>query len=177
MIENLEDIFRKVIREELHRYNCREVKSVYLCGAIDFVSEKETSNWRNEATKKLNDLGIYVYDPCFASTIHNTLTIVREDLSRIKKSDVLLVNFSNENVNACGTSMEIRQAYEWGKHIVAFVGERGIHNVPRWLKFHAVITKHLDKAIEYIDGINHRRRVDGVNLHVDEEKEDKKDGK
>lgn len=171
---NLEETIRRIFQEELSNFYAKEVKAVYLCGAMDYLSDKEMGEWRDYATKKLKEKSIIVYDPRYISTVSNKRTTVVEDLTRIDKSDVVLVNFSQKFVNSSGTSMEIfYQSKIREKIVVLFTGDdREVHDLPIWISvFSPVVVKDIDKALDYIFGLNDRH------IKREDKKDDKKDEK
>lgn len=129
--------------------------TVYLAGAIDRVSAEYATGWRQKAKRILREVGLDVIDPTEGkeleredvnTTLYTPAEIVETDLRAIERSDVLLVEMSRDDIPYIGTSMEIRQAYVWGKKIVVWGNPTSY-----WVRYHAdYICEGLDEAIEWI---------------------------
>jgi len=123
---------------------------VYLCGPINGLVGDEPKVWRNQAKEWLcfetldpmrRDYRGRELDPGIAQEI------VEGDIKDIAECDVLLVMFDKPSV---GTSMEVRDAWRDGKHIV-IVDQSGKPLSP-WLIYHAhYITPSLRSACDYIN--------------------------
>lgn len=97
------------------------MKTVYLAGAINGLSYKEATNWRDKASSELTLKGYNVLDPMRGKTalsnkpiikdselIYKPEHILRRDLWDIKHSDIIIANL--ENLMAypmIGTLMEL----------------------------------------------------------------------
>lgn len=130
------------------------MKSIYLAGKIEGLSEKEAMSWRlavkneleyNDKICKVN-CPKYEYDDC------NNLLWDR-DYFLLDNSDILLVNFNYDNDSPfLGTSMEIGRAFYQRKPIIIFSTKEWVHK-NKTLKYHAsAIVKTIDDAIDIIKG-------------------------
>jgi nucleoside 2-deoxyribosyltransferase len=132
------------------------VKTVYLCGGINGLSDAECKGWRDEATRALIPAGFFVLDPMTrdyrGTEADNARTIVHGDLFDIMRSDVLLVNAVRPS---WGTAMEVGFAFRPNgmhrKTVIAF-------NVPAkpspWLVYHCDrLFPTLAEALEYVKGL------------------------
>jgi hypothetical protein len=129
------------------------VKTVYLCGGINGLSDADARDWREAAKAGLgrpNLFGMFaVIDPMArdyrgreAGAEHE---IVAGDLADIAAADVLLVNACRPS---WGTAMEIRHAFTIGKKVVVFGA--GPRPSP-WLVYHATeVVPDLADAVGYL---------------------------
>jgi len=127
-------------------------KTIFLSGPMRGMPRDEALAWREEAIKLLSakfDV-IHAYR---GREKHETfsdprLAIIR-DKSDILKSDLILVNCSNENMSMIGTSMEILFAFSHDKPVIAF---GGAHPNDYWLNYH-IHTREtsLDAACDLIN--------------------------
>lgn len=102
---------------------------IYLAGAMGCYEETnlEAYEWRNKATERfkefsddcycVNPMDYYVYNDNYSKTPSE---IMRFDLRKIKKSDVVLVNLKDLD-KSIGTSDEILYAYLNGIPIIGFI--------------------------------------------------------
>jgi nucleoside 2-deoxyribosyltransferase len=124
------------------------VRTVYLCGGINGLSDAECKDWRAEATAALAPT-FRVLDPMRRDyrgrETENVEAIVNGDLNDIKASDVVLANAAHPS---WGTAMEVRAAFVLGRLIVAF----GAPEKPSpWLVFHCDrMFPTLAAALEYL---------------------------
>jgi nucleoside 2-deoxyribosyltransferase len=125
------------------------VRTVYLCGGINGLSDAECKDWRAEATAALAPT-FRVLDPMRRDyrgrEVENVAAIVRGDLADIAAADVVLVNAARPS---WGTAMELVYARLIG------LGEIVAFNVPAnpspWLEYHChwqFVT--LAAALEYL---------------------------
>ena len=85
------------------------MKTIYLAGPMDFVSEQNMTKWRDTATKKLQPYGYKTLDPV-RRPHHHKLTnkeIFNLDMIDIKDSDLLLVDCRDLKVPTFGTPCEV----------------------------------------------------------------------
>lgn len=120
----------------------------YLCGGINGLSDGECRDWRKDATAQLRTV---VLDPMArdyrGAEDENVEAIVQGDLADIQASKYLLVNATRPS---WGTAMELVYARQWGKRVVAFVGEGA--RVSPWLRHHSSeIHPTLEAAIAAIN--------------------------
>ncbi len=125
---------------------------IYLCGPIHMISHHEAKEWRSIAKKRLSDK-FELLDPMRRnfrdSELLSANEIVQFCLQDIKDADIILVNYSKASI---GTSMEIREAYQQGKFIIAFTprDEPGFEISP-WMLYHCTrIVKGFDTALKYL---------------------------
>jgi nucleoside 2-deoxyribosyltransferase len=103
--------------------------TVYLAGPIENVSTEEATNWREEAAKYLNELGVLVCDPNRLWVLNekqrgnlsvaDEADIVDVDLSAVRTVDALFV-WCDKNTRMCGTYIEVGVALEHGKTIAFY---------------------------------------------------------
>jgi nucleoside 2-deoxyribosyltransferase len=126
----------------------------YLGGAIDKVDPEFSIGWRKKATAVLEPLykiidptaGKDLYAPGVNTDVYTPAQIVETDLDAIRKSDILLVEISRDDIPYHGTSMEIVYGRLWGKDIIVWGGCRSY-----WVRYHADhIFDTLEEAVEYI---------------------------
>ena len=103
-------------------------RTVYLCGPMEAISEKDARQWRDVATHLLNLADIKTLDPC--RRIHNFTgremkRIFELDLRDIRESDIVLVNLNLMfEKPSHGTAQEMFYAHHvLGKPVIAFKHE------------------------------------------------------
>lgn len=124
------------------------MKTTYLCGGINGLSDADCRDWR-EVAKEL--LKTETLDPMRrdyrGKEDESVDEIVSGDLQDIAGSDFILVNAIRPS---WGTAMEIIYARFDKKMIVAFVGDS---RVSPWLRFHCdQILTTVESACEWING-------------------------
>jgi hypothetical protein len=109
------------------------MKTVYLCGGINGLSDTECNLWRGQATRLLstryNVLNPMVRD-ARGKEIELYADVVVGDLRDIGSSDCLLVKADRPS---WGTAMKIVYARQYGKIIVLFAA---LDNMSPWLRYH-----------------------------------------
>lgn len=161
------------------------IKLLYLAGYMDYRGEDTAPiKWRQKITKASDKNGIDVINPFLipkvpagAKYIKRTACVER-DKKYIEWADAVLADFTREDINSIGTSMEVKHAWDNGKMVVAFVGKR--ENIPLWLEYHCTaVFESPEQALTYI--VNHNRRQaagkEEEMLQFSEEEEDKKGDK
>lgn len=129
------------------------MKTVYLCGGINGLSDADAKDWREEAKAALQTM-FNILDPMRrdfrGQEEQNASAIVNSDKFDIKRSQIILVNAVRPS---WGTAMELAYARAdiHYKLIVAF-------NVPAkpspWLAYHCDrMCPTLAEALEYVRGI------------------------
>jgi hypothetical protein len=124
------------------------MRTVYLCGGINGLSDDMCNNWRDRATERLVET-FDVLNPMRRDYRGKedgaTKEIVEGDYEDIDNSDIVLVNASRPS---WGTAMEMHQSYQAGKKVVTVCNIAGISP---WVKYHShIIFADLDAAISYI---------------------------
>lgn len=117
---------------------------VYLCGPIFGCTDEECKDWRQEfKTKYPNSIDPMERD--FRGNDQNSYQeIVDLDKRDIRRSDVILVNYTKPSV---GTSMEIYYAWTLGKSIIIWLSKNT--PVSPWIRYHSTtFVSSLDAAIE-----------------------------
>lgn len=123
------------------------MKTLYLCGGINGLSDVDAKGWREQATAALTER-FAVRDPMARDyrrrEAENVDAIVDGDLADIRACDVLLVNASRPS---WGTAMEVYFAHSVGRYVVAF----GAGPSPSpWLVRHShFIAGDLNAAIDH----------------------------
>lgn len=84
---------------------------VYLAGAIDLISKKDSKNWRDSVKETLLSKGISTYDPrgAFSVNLHSkddVKMLVNINHFVLKRSDYVLFLF-NPRYNSIGTPIEL----------------------------------------------------------------------
>ncbi len=129
---------------------------VYLAGNIDFVSFDQASNWRTEATKRLEAKGFRVFNPMSkykSAEDYNKLSSVEifyDDISMIENSDILLVNFTDEG--GFGTPFEIGYFFAFAGDVYGCVGDK-YKNHPFVLESFDKLFDSTEAAIGFVEGI------------------------
>lgn len=128
-------------------------RAVYLGGSIyGKKSFEDANNWRLEAAKRLEAAGYVALNPLrdkVPGMDYNCDFIVERDLDDIRQATTLIVEMNTPGVPIAGTSMEIRQAHEWGKRIILWGdANKGSH----WLQYHASAwVPTLDAALKLLN--------------------------
>ena len=100
------------------------MRTIYLAGPMENVTEAEAKGWRDVATSILYPHGIKTLDP--TRRLHQDdkkamRRIFELDLRDIRESDIILVNLNNPTMAKNGTAMEVFYAsYVLRKPVVAF---------------------------------------------------------
>ena len=128
------------------------MKKIFFAHGIDDLTEKQILYNTKEITALLQELEFNVISgyennkslPKNCSLEEKSKIIVEKDLSDLKESDLLLVDYSIPNRNYIGCTFEIAYAFFWKKTIIVYVGNSG--NANRiFLQYHAT---HICNDIE-----------------------------
>jgi nucleoside 2-deoxyribosyltransferase len=148
------------------------IKVIYLSGPMDHLTTENNnpalsmSIWRDKAEAYFNRYKVDVINPIRVPTDINARWIVRGDKMSIKKSDAILVNFSQvgkpgvngEIVMACGTIMEIHFAYQLGKPVVVYDTGREYDELSVWLRYHStILCKTQLEAMQWLVSLNDKK--------------------
>lgn len=122
------------------------MKTVYLCGGINGLTDAQCNDWRAHAKQHLN---AHTLDPMRRDyrgrEAESVNEIVYGDIDDIHASDIVLVNAMRPS---WGTAMEIVYAFKCGRRIVSVAQEP----ISPWLRFHSTrIFPTLAEAIECIN--------------------------
>lgn len=125
---------------------------IYLAGACKYENDEGLS-WREELKNNWEDqdLGIHLINPLdyfrYSENWHqNEKQVKQYYFSRIRKSDVLLVNLNNSD-SSCGTCQEVQYAIDHEIPVIGF----GHENVYNWLTIDCqCIFDSAEEAMEYI---------------------------
>lgn len=139
----------------------RNKVSCYLGGKMGGLTYEEMNSWRREVLWALCDAaenvgsGIEVINPVRYFNFEekrqqNEVEVMKFDLSKVKKCDILLVNAKGLNTSI-GTCIEIYEAYKQEIPVLTFGDSDDYENLHPWIK--CCITRH-DKnfmdTVEYI---------------------------
>lgn len=128
------------------------MKTIYLCGGINGLSDSECKDWRERVKSVLGDK-YRILDPMRRdyrgkeeSHMHEIVTLDKED---IDASDIVIANATRPS---WGTAMEILYAFERGKSVASVVESK---TISPWLKFHssAGLFDSLDTVIRDLKGM------------------------
>jgi hypothetical protein len=128
---------------------------------MDWCSEEEASEWRQDASRELYKCDIETLNPMDRSDFKENTAgpqsslpdLVEEDKIDIEMSDVILVNYTKISV---GTSMEILLAWQKHKRVIVVTPE-GMELSP-WLHYHTHNIVHdMQSAYDLI--IEFKRRI------------------
>lgn len=125
------------------------MKTVYLCGAINGMSDEEATSWRKTAVYDLR--GQYtILDPMTrdyrGKEAENVEAIVHGDLEDINNSDVLLVRADRPS---WGTAMEVFYAHQQSKRVVVFGVDP--ERLSPWLRYHSTeVFQTLPEALSHL---------------------------
>lgn len=124
------------------------MKTVYLCGGINGLSDDECRNWRETTKQALSACFIFL-DPMRrdyrGQEAESVNEIVHGDIADIQASDIILANATKPS---WGTAMEIRFAFTAGKVILAVA----VPPISPWLAYHSSggIVPSLESAIDHL---------------------------
>jgi len=139
-------------------------ETVYLAGPIDGLHYDQAAGWRQDAQDRLEELGFKVYNPmsgkeCLAGkvikaseykdkgVIFRKDAIVKMDLSRIRWSDIVLINFNTPTLSG-GTLVEVGFATALNKIIIAIINDTSYTHA--FVTENAIVVNDLEEAIEII---------------------------
>lgn len=123
------------------------MKTIYLSGAIDGISDEEIHGWREHARKLLWSW-FKISDPSTPLKVGQPdADIVACDLIEIENSDIILVRAHKPS---WGTAMEIFYAHRAGKRVIVF-GVEDKDKMSFWLRHHShEVYRTLDEAASHI---------------------------
>jgi len=132
---------------DVHIKESKMKKTIYLCGGINGLSDKDCTDWREYCKDRLKDSHLFL-DPMrrdYRGKEDDSATkIVLGDLADINKSDILLVNALKPS---WGTAMEVHYAFNAHKEIITIVEGK----ISPWLRYHShSIFSSFDEALDYI---------------------------
>lgn len=125
------------------------MKTVYLCGGINGLSDVQCKDWRETVKCELNGKFNFL-DPMRrdyrGKEVDSVNEIVEGDMADISASDILLVN---ANKPSWGTAMETYAAFVSRKHyVIAFCDN---DKPSPWLVYHThKLVKSLEKAVSLL---------------------------
>lgn len=105
-------------------------KTVYLSGGIEGLTWEESNAWREYFVYTLENMStrLHVFNPNSHFTMDDLkkhksdpAEVMEYDLHRLRKSDVVVVNFNN--VKSLGTMAEIAIAYEHRIPIIGYTND------------------------------------------------------
>lgn len=140
---------------------------VYLGGPIRGLTYEDAIGWRNDAIKRLGDIGISCYSPMrnkekiagvdkIGDSYENlkgysSKEIFERDKFEVVNSDILLFNFLNKKVSIIGSLFELAWGHLLGKYCVVVVDKDSIYAKHPFVKESAsIMFEDLDEAIDYI---------------------------
>jgi nucleoside 2-deoxyribosyltransferase len=131
--------------------------TVYLCGAMEGLTEEQAKVWRETATTLLNQKGINVLDPTRRKKFHDqpfshnlSRRIVSSDFWDIDKSKVILVNLKERNEGKCwGSISEITYAWMKNKVIILILEDEYYH--PFLETFYTEKYGNLEEALSAVE--------------------------
>jgi len=114
---------------------------VYFARGVDDLSEAAVLGIGARIARALASHGIEVLDPVAELATRarkpTTKEIVEHDLSRLRRSDAVLMDMSIAHRNYIGCSCELVYAHLWRIPAVVYVGRSG-NQRRHWLRYHAV---------------------------------------
>ena len=135
---------------------------IYECGKMSGLSFDEMNNWRVNMKVALMQIAensgcnVTVVNPVDYYNLQEVkhqseLEIMNYDLSRVKKSDLLVVNLEGLDTSI-GSIIECYEAYKSGIPVLAFGSDEDYENLHPWIK--CCITRHDKNYRECINYIN-----------------------
>jgi nucleoside 2-deoxyribosyltransferase len=140
---------------------------VYTAGAMEHVSNIDMNKWREYSANFLDDFDIRCLHPTRRTPIHdqeadddistyNKLKrITYQDMADIKRSHVILADLRDSMPGKkWGTVMEVAQAYQWDKIIIALVDPDQFKHPFIYTyatEVHYDLQDALDAVVEYYD--------------------------
>ena len=130
------------------------METIYLCGGIHGLSDKECKDWRAEVKNKLK--GKYKFlDPMRRDYRGKedlfVNEIIQKDKNDIECSNIVLVNATSPS---WGTAMEVFYAHSLGKIVIVFnIGDL----TSPWLRYHSIcgfdtLKEAIKKLESYLEG-------------------------
>jgi len=125
------------------------LKTIYLCGPMDQVTQECSISWRKRATSQLNEKGIAVEDPTDRINLPNDI-LVEGDKKAIRNSQCVLA-YAPKGIPFVGTSMEIFYASQVLGIPVVVWGEGNGTNPSPWIDVHSThVCETLSEALNVI---------------------------
>lgn len=128
---------------------------IYLAGAMSGLSFEEMSSWRLDVINRVkriypNDYKVRVVNPVdyynFKEVLHQSeLEVMKFDLNKVKKSDLVIVNMEHLNTSI-GTIVECYEAHKNDIPVLAFGSDELYGNLHPWIQ--CCITRHDPKIAD-----------------------------
>lgn len=130
---------------------------VYYCRAMDGVDKGLISNEYNLVHKLLNEKGYDLVNDFNNSslemlpiTAENSEIVVKNNISDLKNSDIVIINISIPNHSYIGCIGEMIYAKQMGIKVITIVGESG-NDKHFWTLYHSdIIVNSLQDAINIL---------------------------
>lgn len=127
-----------------------DIKTVYLAGRIDAVSDKIRRGWRTEAIHQLK--GYKVISPLDVSPKCSDQEMFNTALSNIQKCDIILADIRYLERENTGTAAELMYAWTLNKRIIGWYAHTDI-KLPRRVFMNALVKEQYNGLQEALDAI------------------------
>ena len=141
--------------------------TVYLGGSIRGLSYEEAIKWREEASKRLSDVGIKSLSPMRNKGLINDEQKITNSYDNLKgysskdlfmrdkfdviRSDIILINILNQKVVLIGSLFELAWGHLLNKYCIVVVNPNSVYAKHPFIKESAsIMFDDLDEAIDYI---------------------------
>ena len=141
--------------------------AVYLAGPISHETYDDVTEWRNQVTVRLVQIGFRVLNPMrgkealrdvgllkptgyAAEGILSGKSLVRRDLGDIVAADAVIINFAGAREKSLGSIAELGYARGKGKHVVVVMSADDIHDHIFVHELADVVVETLDEAISWL---------------------------
>lgn len=123
------------------------MKTTYLCGGINGLSDADCRDWRESAKSTLKTRTLDPMRRDYRGREDEAIDeIVKGDMDDIDQCRFVLVNATRPS---WGTAMEVVYARQSGAIVVSWTGDS---RVSPWLRYHSdYVTPSLGAAIDYIN--------------------------
>lgn len=131
---------------------------IYLAGKMSGLSYEDMNDWRLQITrdlesniftthvKTINPVSYFNFEE---KRYQNELEIMKFDLSKVKSSDLVVVNLDGLHTSV-GTMIECYEAYKNDIPVLAFGCKKDYESLHPWIKCCITRYDNYDDCIEYI---------------------------
>lgn len=134
-----------------------DILQIYMAGGMSNLSMAEQNTWRNEVKKELENYDcdykvkcinpVEYYNTFDSTTYDSDLEVMNFDLHKVKKSDLIILNFNN--MQSLGTMAELAIAYDRGIPVIGLnKNEQQLH--PWQYCMTSKVFTNMDDMLEYI---------------------------
>ena len=134
-----------------------DILQIYMAGGMSNLSMEEQNTWRNEVKRELENYDcdykvkcinpVEYYNTYDSTTYDSDLEVMNFDLHKVKKSDLIILNYNN--IQSLGTMAELAIAYDRGIPVIGLnESEQQLH--PWQYCMTSKVFNNIEDMLEYI---------------------------